>query len=96
AEVGTRFIRKNKAKYWSWRNQIRQEIDLPLLQRMLPVGHVMKDVRLEIYDGNTTFGRQWGTYPLVIGIKGRHELGRVVNVRVTKHMLRSITGEIIA
>ncbi|NOZ80183.1 MAG: radical SAM protein [DPANN group archaeon] len=92
---GTKFVKKNRKHYWKWRNEIRQKIDLPMLDRLLPLGSVMKDVRMEIYDGKTTFGRQWGTYPLIVGVKGRLPLGSYHNIRVTKHMLRSVTGEAV-
>jgi radical SAM superfamily enzyme with C-terminal helix-hairpin-helix motif len=94
-EAGNKFLRKNRKHYWKWRNTIRQDIDYPMLKRLLPIGSVMKDVYTEIYDGKTTFGRQLGTYPLIVGIKGRHELNKFVNIKVTNHMLRSVTGEII-
>ncbi len=94
-ECGDRFIKKNKKHYWSWRNEIRQEIDNPMLKRLVPVGHVLKDVRMEIYDGNTTFGRQFGTYPLIVGVKKRLELGNIYDIRVAGHMLRSIVGEVV-
>jgi len=94
-EVGKKFLSKNKKWYWKWRNAIRQEIDNPMLKKLAPTGVVMKDVIMEIYDGNTTFGRQIGTYPLIIGVKGRIELGRFYDIKVTGHMLRSITGEVV-
>ncbi|MEK6967796.1 MAG: radical SAM protein [Nanoarchaeota archaeon] len=92
-EVGTKFIKKNKRMYWNWRNRIRQEIDYPMLKRLVPEGTVMKKVMTEVYDGNTTFGRQIGTYPLIVGMKGRLPLGKFFDVKITKHMLRSVTGE---
>ncbi len=92
-ETGTKFIKKNKSKYWNWRNKVRQEIDLPMLKRLLPEGSVLRDVMAEVYDGNTTFGRQIGTYPLAVGMKGRLPLHKFFDVKVTKHMLRSITAE---
>jgi len=90
--VGNKFAKKNKKYYWKWRNDIRQKIDYPMLKRIVPSGNVLKDVRTEIYDGKTTFARQIGTYPLIIGIKGRIPLGKFVNVEVTGHMLRSLTA----
>lgn len=92
---GNKFLRKNKKYYWKWRNDIRQNIDNEMLKRILPVGTIIKDVYTEIYDGKTTFGRQIGTYPLTIGIKGRLPLKKKITVRVTKHMLRSITAELV-
>lgn len=92
--VGARFLRKNKKLYWRWRNEIRQNIDLPMLKKIVPEGTVLRNVKLEIYNGKTTFGRQLGTYPLVVGIPGRHKLGKFVDVKIKKHMIRSVTAEI--
>ena len=88
-------IRKNKKYYWKWRNEIRQNIDMHMLKRLVPTGTVLDKVQTEIYDGNTTFARQLGTYPLVIGIKGRLPLNKFYKVKVIKHMLRSVTGEVV-
>lgn len=93
--VGNKYLRKNKKYYWKWRNEIRQKIDYPMLQRLVPKDTVLKQVKAEIYDGNTTFCRQLGTYPLIIGVKKRLELGKYYNIKVTSHMLRSIVGEVI-
>ncbi|MBN2422649.1 radical SAM protein [Candidatus Woesearchaeota archaeon] len=90
-----KFIKKNKKHYWKWRNEVRQEIDNPMLKKLVPVGRVLKKVRMEIYDGNTTFGRQVGTYTLIVGIKKRIELNKFYDIKITGHMLRSVTGEII-
>ena len=93
--TGNKFLKKNKKYYWKWRNDIRQNIDNPMLKNLLPIGSILREVRTEIYDGNTTFGRQVGTYPLIVGIKGRVELNKFVNVKITAHMLRSVTGEVV-
>ena len=93
-EAGNKFLRKNKKYYWKWRNEIRQKIDNEMLKRVIPSGTILKDCYAEIYDGNTTFLRQFGTYPLIIGVKGRLELKKFFDVKVTGHMLRSLTGEI--
>ena len=90
-----KYFLKNKKYYWKWRNDIRQNIDFPMLQRLLPKNAILKDVYSEIYDGKTTFARQIGTYPLIIGIKGRIDLKRFYDVKITDHMLRSVTGEIV-
>lgn len=94
-ECGTKLIKKNKKHYWKWRDQIRQDIDFPMLKRLVPEGTMLKNVRMEIYDGKTTFGRQFGTYPLIVGVKKRLELGEYYTVRVKGHMLRSITAEVL-
>ena len=92
---GNKFLRKNKKHYWKWRNEIRQKIDLPMLKRVVPVGTVLSEVYTEIYDGKTTFCRQIGTYPLIIGVKGRIPLGKKIKVKIVSHMLRSLVGEVV-
>ncbi len=92
-KCGNKFLKKNKKYYWKWRNDIRQNIDYPLLQKLVPVGTILTDVYTEMYDGKTTFCRQIGTYPLVIGIKGRLPLNEKISVKVVSHMLRSIVAE---
>jgi radical SAM superfamily enzyme with C-terminal helix-hairpin-helix motif len=95
AEIGDRFLRKNKKRYWKWRNEIRQTIDNPMMKLVVPKGTVLKKLRTEIHDGNTTFARQIGTYPLIIGIKQKLPLNKFVDVKITNHMLRSAVGEIL-
>jgi len=89
-----KFLRKNKKYYWKWRNDIRQNIDWPMLQRVAPKGTVLGECYAEIYDGNTTFCRQFGTYPLIVGVKGRLALKKFYNLEITGHMLRSLTGKL--
>ncbi|MDP3766030.1 MAG: radical SAM protein [Nanoarchaeota archaeon] len=90
-----KFLKKNKKFYWKWRNDIRQNIDFPMLKRVIPQGTVLKHCYAEIYDGNTTFLRQFGTYPLIVGVKGRYELKKFYDVKITGHMLRSVVGEVL-
>jgi len=87
-------LRKNKKHYWKWRNQIRNEVDAPMLNQVVPKGTVLRKVRMEVYDGNTTFGRQIGTYPLVVGVPQRLQLGSFYDISITDHMLRSVVGKV--
>lgn len=89
-----KYLKKNKKYYWKWRNQIRQEIDCPMLKMLVPNGTVLKECIAEVYDGKTTFLRQIGAYPLIVGVKTRLELGRFYDLKITGHMLRSIVGEV--
>ncbi len=91
-QCGNKFIKKNKKYYWKWRHEIRQTIDQKMLKKLVPNGTILKEVRAEIYDGNTTFCRQIGAYPLIVGVKQRLLLNKFYNVKVTDHMLRSITA----
>jgi len=92
---GNKIIKKNKRYYWSWRKEIREKIDHEMLKRLVPENIILKNIRTEIWDGNTTFGRQIGTYPLIVGIKQKLELNKFINIKVVDYMLRSVVGEMI-
>lgn len=91
-KFGTKYLRKNMKHYYSWRKRVRSEIDHAMLERILPLGTKLKNVFLEVHHGNTTFGRQPGTYPIIVGIKGRLPLKTWKNVVITQHGERSVTG----
>lgn len=95
AEIGNKILRKNRKYYYRWRREIREKIDHEMLKKVVPLGTILKDVRMEAYEGNVTYGRQFGTYPLIVGIRKRLELNKFYDVRVISHMLRSVTGEVI-
>lgn len=82
---------KHKELFLRYKEKMRNEIDMPMLRRVAPVGCVMKDVHTEIID-KITFARQLGTYPLLVGIPAQVELNRSYDVMVTDHGYRSITG----
>ena len=91
---GLKTVRKNKRYYYAWRKRVREEIDRRMLEKMVPPGTVLTGVYTEIYEGKTTFGRQFGSYPLVVGIKKRLELQRFHDVTVRSHGMRSVTGTV--
>jgi len=71
---------------------VRTLIDHEMLQQVIPEGTVLRDVFLEIHDGHVTYGRQIGTYPILVGLPYDVALNRFVNVRVTSHGQRSLTA----
>ncbi len=95
AEVGLKYLKKNKKYYYRFRRAVREEIDMPMLKSIFPAGTIIRDVFMEIHDGNHTFGRQIATYPIIIGINKKLVLNKFYDVKITGHMLRSLTGEII-
>ncbi len=84
-------VKKHKGLFLHYKEKIRNEIDLPMLRSIVPVGTILKDVRSELFD-KITFGRQLATYPLLVGIPAQVELNRFFDVIVTDHGHRSITG----
>lgn len=91
-EKGLKTLKKNNRYYYSWREKIRENIDKEMLRKVIPENTVLKNVYTEIYDGKTTFGRQFGSYPIVVGIKKRLELQNFYDIRVVDHGRRSVTG----
>ena len=63
-----------------------------MLERMVPYGTILKDVYMELNDGNVTFGRQIGSYPLLVGVPYRLDIEKPYDIFVTEWGFRSITG----
>ena len=72
--------------------KVRENIERPMLEKMLPSGTILKDVFSEKYKGKLTFGRQIGSYPLLIGIPGNLILNNFFDVKVIDYGFRSITA----
>jgi radical SAM superfamily enzyme with C-terminal helix-hairpin-helix motif len=92
AETGAEIAHDHKKQFKTYKREVREEIDNPMLQRLAPPGTVLPDVHLEYHEDGTTFGRQLGTYSLLVGIPGERELGRAIDVAVVDHGYRSVTG----
>ena len=83
---------KHRKLIQHYKYKIRHEIDLPMLKRVVPVGTVLRGVRAEIFENNLTYGRQMGSYPLIVGIPKEVPLNRFYDVLIVGHGFRSITG----
>ncbi len=84
-------VKKHKKQFLKYKEMVRRDIDLPMLRRIVPTGTVLRDVMCEVSD-NITFGRQFGSYPILVGIPEKLPTGRFMDVTVTGHGHRSITG----
>ncbi len=80
------------SEFRRFKEAVRTGIDRAMLQRVLPEGTVLRDVFLEIQQGHVTYGRQIGTYPILVGLPYDLETDRFVDVTVTTHGERSVTG----
>ena len=92
SETGAAIADDHKQRFKSYKREIREEIDQPMLERLAPVGTVLPDVHLEYHQDGRTFGRQLGTYPLLVGIPGERPLGSVIDVAIVDHGYRSVTA----
>ncbi|HJH32839.1 MAG TPA: radical SAM protein [Methanosarcinaceae archaeon] len=84
-------VKKHKKMFLKYKQMVRKDIDLPMLRKLVPNGTILRDVMCEISD-HITFGRQLGSYPLLVGIPAKLPVGRFIDVTVTGHGYRSITG----
>jgi len=92
ASIRRKFKHKYKHECWKFRSKVREEIDRPMLRKIVPPKTVVRDVYIEIQRGNYSFGRQIGSYPLVIVLPYKHALGEFVDVKVIGYGERSITA----
>ena len=80
------------AHFRRFKEAVREEIDRFLLERIVPFGTVLKDVYIELREGNHSFGRQIGTYPLLVGFEYPMETERFVNAAIVGWGYRSVTA----
>jgi radical SAM superfamily enzyme with C-terminal helix-hairpin-helix motif len=91
-DVGDKIASKHKGLFHAHKNKVREHIDFEMLRRVAPVGTVLRDVRMELREGNLTFGRQIATYPLLAGVVADIPLRSFADVKVVGHGYRSITA----
>ena len=80
------------AEFRRFKEAVRTGVDREMLRRVLPEGTTLRDVYLEIRQGHVTYGRQIGTYPILVGLPYDLPTGRFIDVSVTAHGERSVTG----
>jgi len=82
----------SKKRFSDFKRKVREEIDAPMLERIVPDGTILRSVYTELKEGDRTFGRQVATYPLLVSIPYPVDIGKRVDVAVTGRGFRSITG----
>jgi len=93
---GTRAYEENtlgahRALFASFKARIRGKFDLPMLQRVFPTGTVLRKVVVEV-EGNPSFGRQMGSYPILVGVPLRIRPLSVIDAVVVDHGMRSLSA----
>jgi radical SAM superfamily enzyme with C-terminal helix-hairpin-helix motif len=74
------------------KREVREQFDREVLRDVAPAGTVLRSVYLEKTEPGITYGRQVATYALLVGIPYETQVGRFVDVLVTDHGYRSLTG----
>jgi radical SAM superfamily enzyme with C-terminal helix-hairpin-helix motif len=84
-------IGKYEKRFRQFKEFVRSRIDLPMLQRVFPAGTVLKDVRVEV-SAELSFGRQPGSYPILVGIPLLLPERTMLDVVVVDWGMRSVTA----
>ncbi|HXW99031.1 MAG TPA: radical SAM protein [Methanomicrobiales archaeon] len=93
---GTRAYRENTlgkhdGLFRRWKEQVRREFDHPMVARVFPLGTILRRVIIEV-TGKTSFGRQMGSYPVLVGIPLSVPVREVIDAVVVDWGMRSITA----
>jgi radical SAM superfamily enzyme with C-terminal helix-hairpin-helix motif len=90
--IGNKLVNKHKNLFKKFKNQVKENIERPMLKKILPQATIVKNVYTEKHDGKLTFARQLGSYPLLIGIPGVYNLKQFMDVKIVDYGYRSITA----
>jgi len=91
-DIGNKIIQRNKQYFQRFKKRIRTNIEQPMLEKIFPKGLVLKEIYTEKHKGKLTFGRQVGSYPILVGIPGIYPLNDFLDVKVIDFGFRSITA----
>ncbi|MBI5001610.1 MAG: radical SAM protein [Euryarchaeota archaeon] len=83
---------RNYGAFRRFKERVRTEIDAPMLARVAPSGGVLRDVYMEVQIGGCAYGRQIGSYPILVSFPYRAGLNRFSDALVVGHGPRSVTA----
>lgn len=78
-------------QFRAFKENVRRNFDLPMLKQVFPTGTMLRDIVIE-EEGNLSFGRQMGSYPILAGIPIRIAKRTILDAVVVDHGMRSITA----
>ena len=79
------------ARFRAFKEWARTQFDEPMLRRVFPAGTILRDIIIEI-PGKPSFGRQMGSYPILVGIPLELRVGMVLDAVVVDWGMRSVTA----
>ena len=93
---GTRAFNDNTlgmydTQFRKFKEFVRNNFDRPMIGKVFPVGTVFRHIIIEI-SGSVSFGRQMGTYPVLVGIPLDIPCRTVVDATVVDYGSRSVTA----
>lgn len=81
----------NQKEFQEFKEWTRKNFDLPMLKKVLPTYTVLQDVIIE-ESGETSFGRQMGSYPILVGIPLHITKRTIMDLMIVGHGMRSVTA----
>ena len=85
-------VKVDRKRFQRFKEQVREEIDLSMLHEMLPFGTVLRNVYMELHQGALTFGRQIGSYPILVSVPYKLDLESFHDVAIIDWGFRSVTA----
>lgn len=83
---------RSREAFMRFKRTVREEVDEPMLGRVVPEGTILTGVYTELREGGRTFGRQTGSYPILVGLPYPFDVGKRIDVSVTGRGPRSVGG----
>jgi radical SAM superfamily enzyme with C-terminal helix-hairpin-helix motif len=78
-------------EFRSFKEAVRDEIDRPMLERVFPIGSVVRHAIVE-RTGTLSLARPLGSYPILLGLPLALPVGAVLDAVVVDHGQRSVTA----
>ncbi len=89
---GDKKLRKHRAQFLAFKKKVKENIDIPMMRKILPKGRKITDLRVEATGEKISYARQLATYPILVKIVGNYERNRYLDARVVDHSHRSVTA----
>ncbi len=83
---------KVDAAFRHYRERIRQEIDIPMLQRIFPAGTILRDLIVDGHRGEWSLARPLGSYPITVNIPRKISPREHLDAFVIDYRERSLVG----
>ncbi len=77
--------------FFAFKEWTRRHFDLPMLQKVFPRYTILRSIIIE-QEGEISFGRQMGSYPILVGIPLHLQSRTVLDGIVVDHGMRSLTA----
>lgn len=92
SQMDVRLDVKTEAAFRHYRERIRREIDIPMLEKVFPVGTLFREVIVDGTRGEWSLARPLGSYPITINIPKIYSLRTHLDVFVIGYRERSLVG----